>query len=109
MVTETLLPIMDSGDTPALIRHLIGLPLVLFGVYCIIKGGGAIIRASFGVVSDEDIMKLSQKVNTSTERAIKREGRWYFTKLFVRKWTPGALWMLGGFVAFAIAGYLMNQ
>jgi hypothetical protein len=108
MWTETLAPLIHLGDTVAVARHTIGLPLLLIGVGVFAWGGLRFTARMTQVLNDEAfqdraILIREEKTGEAVEAA--RRANW---QSLWRSWQPGLAWMVMGLGVMALGSAIVN-
>jgi hypothetical protein len=110
IISETLLPLYQAGDTRGLLYNFIGIPVILAGTCVIVYGGFVFLRGMFSAFGDETLQQNIPVVRGQVEDsavAVSKARRENFL-ILVRAMRPGLSWMVGGFLLIAIGGFLIN-
>ena len=106
---ETLLPLWSAGDVGAIVRNLVGFPIILAGTALFTYGGYLLVRDTVSAMADPH---LKQNTATIKDEAAPpeavRQSRWANARRLLRAWKPGALRMAAGFALIALGGWLIN-
>lgn len=108
-VYETLLPLLQAGDTGAAARNLLGFPIILIGTAIFAYGGFLFVRDTFGAMQDPQLHD-----NVSTIRAdespaeSQKRARRANLRFLLGSWKAGTLRMALGFALIALGGWLIN-
>ncbi|MFW6098092.1 MAG: hypothetical protein ACOC9Z_08440 [Chloroflexota bacterium] len=108
-VYETLMPLLSQGDSGAVVRNLIGFPIILGGTALFAYGGFVFVRDTFAAMANpqlrENVVDIKDK---STNRDTVKQARRQNLRMLLSSWKPGALRMALGFGLIAIGGWLIN-
>jgi hypothetical protein len=108
-IAETLLPYLAEGNSGAVLRNLVGFPIILLGTAIFVYGGYIFVRDTFGAMQSPQLRaNVVQIREGGTSRdAISRARRENFWML-LRSWKAGTLRMVLGFALIALGGWLIN-
>lgn len=108
-IYETLMPLMAQGDPGAVVRNLIGFPIILAGTALFAYGGFVFVRDTFSAMANPQLRQNVEQINdkSAAPDAVK-QARWQNFRYLVASWKAGALRMALGFGLIAIGGWLIN-
>lgn len=105
---ETLLPLIRSGDTAAVVNNVLGLPIILLATAVIVYGGFLVVRATLTTMGDAQLVQNIAIIRAREDKtAVRRAQRQNMMALF-RAWRHGSALMLLGFGLMALGGWLIN-
>lgn len=106
---ETLLPLWTAGDVGAIVRNLIGFPIILAGTATFAYGGFGFVRDTFSAMADPQLKENTAAIkDDAAPQDSVRRARWANARLLFRAWKPGALRIAAGFALIALGGWLIN-
>ena len=109
MWAETLYPLIEAGDSRAVVLHLIGLPLILVGVGIFVYGGFVFVIGTFGTFSDEKMIQSMVIIRSKPSPKEVAAARWQTLRFFWQAWKPGLARLALGFLILAVGGLLINS
>ncbi|MFO7540474.1 MAG: hypothetical protein R6X32_20735 [Chloroflexota bacterium] len=105
---ETLLPLMQAGDTPGLLFHLVGIPIILVGLAIFVYGGFRTLRNIFDLVADETFVTYAAVIQERPSPAEVRAAQKVHLRLWAGALGRGLAIMLLGFALIGLGGYIIN-
>lgn len=108
-IYETLLPLLEAGDTGAAGRNLLGFPIILVGAAIFAYGGFVFVRDTYGAMQNPQMRENVGLIgdHESPAEAQKRARRANL-RLLLGSWKSGSLRMALGFGLIALGGWLIN-
>lgn len=108
-IAETLMPLLAAGDSGAVLRSIVGFPIILAGTAFIVYGGYIFVRDTFSAMRDPEMVSNVAQIRERTAPAQNvRAARWQNFWMLVRSWKAGTWRMLLGFGLIAVGGWLIN-
>ena len=108
MWAETLRPLIEAGDSRAVMLHLIGLPLILIGVSIFTYGGYLFVRNTYGSYEDETLLQNMAIIRAKPSPEDVSAARRQTVRVFWQAWKPGLARLGLGFLILAVGGFLIN-
>ena len=108
MWAETLWPLIEAGDSRAVMLHLIGLPLILIGVSIFVYGGYLFVRDTYDSYGDETLLHNMAIIRAKPSREAVSAARRQTLRVFWQAWKPGLARLGLGFLILAVGGFLIN-
>lgn len=110
MWVDTLQPLIQAGDTRALIFNLIGLPTILLGTGLVVYGGLLFVRGTFTTMAApetvENIAHIQAGVSVPDDL---QQARLVYLKTLWAVWKRPLFWLAFGFGLIALCGFLINR
>ncbi len=108
-IYETLIPLLSQGDTGAVVRNLIGFPIILGGTALFAYGGFVFVRDTFAAMANPQLRENTVEIkDKSTGPDTVKQARRQNLRMLLSAWKAGALRMALGFGLIAIGGWLIN-
>jgi hypothetical protein len=105
---ETLRPLIQAGDRSGLLFNLVGLPIIVAGLVVFVYGGYRCLRDMFDLAENETFQQHATIIRERPSVQAVRASQRIHLRLWAGALGRGMLWMLLGFVCFAIGGYIIN-
>ncbi|MEN8171787.1 MAG: hypothetical protein ABFS03_02805 [Chloroflexota bacterium] len=106
---ETLIPLIDAGDTRAVVRNILGTLLILIGMIGILYGGFYLFRNTLRINSLEAYHQNIEIINAYPSPEEAQLARRKNIRLLLLAWKPGTRWMLVGILLILLGSYLINN
>lgn len=110
MWVDSLQPLIQSGDTRAVLFNLIGLPAILLGTGLIVYGGFLFVRSTFTAMSaPETVENIARfRAGESVPEDL-RQARLENLRALWGAWKFPLFWLVFGFLLIALGGFLINR
>lgn len=110
MWVDTLQPLIQSGDTRAVLFNMIGLPTILLGTGLIVYGGFLFVRSTFTAMSTPETVENIARIRAgdSMPEDLQR-ARFENLKALWSAWKFPLFWLVFGFGLIALGGFLINR